>query len=644
MQTDHDTLRSPTPPQHLYTPLYPWQTRLIELLPGSPADPLICELLVADITNSETGLGVHRVADIVEYEALSYSWGRPERTATINCSGIIVAIPPSLATALQHLRKLDQIRPIWCDALCINQDDDKEKSHQVKQMLDIFKKASRIVAWLGPLDDHAARVLTAANLYSAKMYHCQCNVDLAISLTLLLQRGWFRRTWIRQEIFAGDDVNDICVQCGTWTTTFQRLWETYQTLETKLLDSKREEVYHQMVEDASTFRILRSDVDLSFDHRLSARTENWLKIVNDGAGFGVSDERDRVYGIIGMLSSTKQYSKHSSRGRMLDFPVDYSRSTSMVYTDLIRYLVYLSSNWDCLLVFTPASGRSPRLPSWAIDWSSSQPRVIVPLLVKPSQSDNRETREIVLRDPVTHKLHDAGEPLTMQGHVIGTCLERLDKQPSAEIHNDADTTSLTVFVNGIANLVQSNHYIPAISQGSGESACLSQVRVLIPSASLPTDILVHPLNTSLPLVLRQTKAPSTYQVIGPAVYATLNLPTTAPNPPYNKSWSTEIYEATTRLAASDVRLFVVPTLRQCALAPRPLERYKHRLPSWKKSAGSLSRTAPKHGSDVDWTASRDGKFVRRVTPEEVTGLLAGQGCGHCTQCQIGMEVGTFRLV
>jgi hypothetical protein len=34
----------------------------------------------------------------------------------------------------------------WYDALCINQNDVKERNHQVQQMADIYRRASRVMS------------------------------------------------------------------------------------------------------------------------------------------------------------------------------------------------------------------------------------------------------------------------------------------------------------------------------------------------------------------------------------------------------------------------------------------------------------------------------------------------------------------
>jgi hypothetical protein len=44
-------------------------------------------------------------------------------------------------------------RPIWIDAVCINQKDDSEKLVQIKRMSDIYKKATQVWIWLNPVPE-----------------------------------------------------------------------------------------------------------------------------------------------------------------------------------------------------------------------------------------------------------------------------------------------------------------------------------------------------------------------------------------------------------------------------------------------------------------------------------------------------------
>jgi hypothetical protein len=51
--------------------------------------------------------------------------------------------------ALGYLRKTDSTWVLWIDAICINQEDDKERGHQVAIMRDVYSRAIEVLIWLG---------------------------------------------------------------------------------------------------------------------------------------------------------------------------------------------------------------------------------------------------------------------------------------------------------------------------------------------------------------------------------------------------------------------------------------------------------------------------------------------------------------
>lgn len=76
--------------------------------------------------------------------------GDKSNPATIQCDTGMIAITHNLFAALVQLRKKQESRILWVDALCINQDDDIERNHQVRQMKNIYETASQTLVWLGP--------------------------------------------------------------------------------------------------------------------------------------------------------------------------------------------------------------------------------------------------------------------------------------------------------------------------------------------------------------------------------------------------------------------------------------------------------------------------------------------------------------
>jgi len=52
-------------------------------------------------------------------------------------------------------------RIFWIDAICINQNDDIEKGHQVASMAKIYAKVSGVIVWFGEAADDSDRAIRA---------------------------------------------------------------------------------------------------------------------------------------------------------------------------------------------------------------------------------------------------------------------------------------------------------------------------------------------------------------------------------------------------------------------------------------------------------------------------------------------------
>jgi len=89
----------------------------------------------------------HEVDEAPPYEALSYTWGNEEANSVVEIDGVTHLIRKNLHDALQALRQADKWRPLWADAVCINQSDEGERNHQVWQMSKIYTRAKRVNIW-----------------------------------------------------------------------------------------------------------------------------------------------------------------------------------------------------------------------------------------------------------------------------------------------------------------------------------------------------------------------------------------------------------------------------------------------------------------------------------------------------------------
>lgn len=132
---------------YVYTPLESTQAsvRLLYLHPTRRSRKIQCSLRAINLGHT----------DIPDYWALSYTWGEGH-CCSIELDGHEKHIGENLYNALNRLRAKETTRCIWVDALCIDQDNDAERSHQVARMQDIFMNAEKVIVWLGEESEDSA--------------------------------------------------------------------------------------------------------------------------------------------------------------------------------------------------------------------------------------------------------------------------------------------------------------------------------------------------------------------------------------------------------------------------------------------------------------------------------------------------------
>jgi hypothetical protein len=83
------------------------------------------------------------------YSAISYTWGTTSARVKIYCidDNSILWITPNLSEALAHFRNKKATRWLWADVVCINQENDKEKSSRILTMAEIYRYAYRVLVW-----------------------------------------------------------------------------------------------------------------------------------------------------------------------------------------------------------------------------------------------------------------------------------------------------------------------------------------------------------------------------------------------------------------------------------------------------------------------------------------------------------------
>ena len=187
-------------------------------------------------------LDQHSIDECPKYTALSYTWGQPHRTkdVLVETSSQYIKVTENLHAALVHLRRGVPVK-LWIDAICINQDDIKERSSQVRLMRQIYRRAGQVVVWIHKPDEALSsgdeEKWTFVNAPGMEDYRQSESggwtriprevddypvTEYPMSHLRLFQHPWFMRVWILQEIAYA---RHIVLKTGTQTMYWDELEE-----------------------------------------------------------------------------------------------------------------------------------------------------------------------------------------------------------------------------------------------------------------------------------------------------------------------------------------------------------------------------------------------------------------------------------
>ncbi|KAL7908170.1 heterokaryon incompatibility domain-containing protein [Trichoderma velutinum] len=178
--------------------------RLLRLLPDRNENaPLHSQLF--DYPLLELGDGPHM------YEALSYVWGSSQRPHTLYIDEKSLPITANLYEVLLRLRDKMFERILWIDAVCIDQTSIEERGEQIQYMAEIYSKANRVIVWLGEAADNSDQALNSIRLVADEEHQKSFQKDTDKQAVLaILERPWFRRIWVLQEVAAAQHIVMMC--------------------------------------------------------------------------------------------------------------------------------------------------------------------------------------------------------------------------------------------------------------------------------------------------------------------------------------------------------------------------------------------------------------------------------------------------
>lgn len=206
-----------------------YEIRLLTLLPGPPSSDIRVLLTTTPLTKD----------NIPKYEALSYAWGTAEDQVAIRVGkkSASLMVTQNLADALVALRLPTENRCLWIDAICVDQENLEERSRQLGRFGDIYQLANRVIVWLGLADETSGLAFSALNDIASRVTvdwiraemlpTSENNADWADrnsplrfdevtsrAIEVLLQRSWFERLWVQQEIRLANQ--SAIVTCGSY--------------------------------------------------------------------------------------------------------------------------------------------------------------------------------------------------------------------------------------------------------------------------------------------------------------------------------------------------------------------------------------------------------------------------------------------
>lgn len=161
----------------------------------------------------------------VKYRCLSYMWGDDKEETEIFVNGRPLRVRDNLYQFLRVAQARFNDKPLWIDALCINQSNHIEKSHQVQRMGQIYENAEEMLIWLGaePELEYLFETVDAAvttlslgikmrqwevrdeldKYFSSHRIGLRSKSDLYQCSLRFANNPYWTRTWIAQEILLG---------------------------------------------------------------------------------------------------------------------------------------------------------------------------------------------------------------------------------------------------------------------------------------------------------------------------------------------------------------------------------------------------------------------------------------------------------
>jgi hypothetical protein len=345
------------------------EIRLLQLLPSSePDEPIACSFRTVELDNAPP------------YRALSYVWGDASITEVIVVNDMPYPVTANLFVALNNLRTFCFRTPIWIDGICINQKDNREKSHQIPLMKEIYSRAAEVIMWLGEEADDSSAALALIERWSAGAARVigdgsnLSNIHWAdemisyienpfeekgwIALDTFFLRPYWKRQWVVQEVICAYTARIICGRDRISFQSFKRFMIVFVAI-ISLLDRD-----HPAITPDNRWKVMNCKPPLVFDE-LKKDSSDLLEVVNAVRGFLVTDPRDKIFSVLGICKPEERLVQP-----------DYSLPVERVFVDTTVSHITRKDNLQSIALAgigfrSPPAVDELHIPSWVPDFRQS---------------------------------------------------------------------------------------------------------------------------------------------------------------------------------------------------------------------------------------------------------------------------------
>lgn len=256
------------------------------------------------------------------YTAISYAWGDPTPRHLVDIDGLGRMVADNLWTFLQRTKQdqatarhnlqvlselaekdpgLDKNREVpwsigwlWIDALCIDQSDVDERTHQVGIMSEIFGRADRVVSWLGSAYDNSQHAMAAISRSQDNYkvnFQIIAQTELSEAICRLCERPYWKRLWVFQEL---RHANHISLMCGDATISWNEFRDLWRVIVDIAATTTTSQDYSERLRQSLATRMITL--------RMKPMDFSLWNLLRETKTLDCADQRDRIYALLSVAS------------------------------------------------------------------------------------------------------------------------------------------------------------------------------------------------------------------------------------------------------------------------------------------------------------------------------------------------------